>query len=114
MPSIDKQGGGLTLTFAQKNDDVRKILAGYKKQKVVLTDYICTAIRFYEENKNKIQCSNNKDNIEIQELVKAEIDKALRNLSFTNLNQIQEVEVEEKRVDLEDNIDDDFIDIDED
>lgn len=26
MPSIDKPGGGLTLTFASKNEDVRKIL----------------------------------------------------------------------------------------
>lgn len=30
MASINKPGGGITITFAPKNDDVRKILVKYK------------------------------------------------------------------------------------
>ena len=112
MASINKPGGGITITFAPKNDDVRKILVKYKEQNMVLTDYICDAIRFYE--KNKMQYSNNKDNIEIKELIKAEIDKALKNISLTDLNQIQKVKVNENIVDLEDDINNDFINTDED
>lgn len=52
MPAV-KQGGGYTLTFAKKNQDVRNHLDKLKAKKVVITDYICEAIRFYEENKSK-------------------------------------------------------------
>lgn len=52
MPAV-KQGGGYTLTFAKKNQDVRDHLDKLKAKKVVITDYICEAIRFYEENKSK-------------------------------------------------------------
>lgn len=52
MPSV-RQGGGYTLTFAKKNQDVKSHLDKLKANKVVITDYICEAIRFYEENKSK-------------------------------------------------------------
>lgn len=51
MPAV-KQGGGYTLTFAKKNQDVKEHLDKLKSEKVVITDYICEAIRFYEKNKN--------------------------------------------------------------
>lgn len=52
MPAV-KQGGGYTLTFAKKNQDVRNHLEKLKANKVTITDYICEAIRFYEKNKSK-------------------------------------------------------------
>lgn len=52
MPSI-KQGGGYTLTFSKKNHDVRDHLDKLKEKNVVITDYLCKAVRFYEENKDK-------------------------------------------------------------
>ena len=84
MASINKPGGGITITFAPKNDDVRKILVKYKEQKMVLTDYICDAIRFYE--KNKMQYSNNKDNIEIKELIKVDLEDDINN-DFINTDE---------------------------
>lgn len=51
MPSLRKKNGGLTLTFAPRNEDVRLILLGKKDNEgLVLTDYICEAIRFYEKH----------------------------------------------------------------
>lgn len=51
MPNI-KQGGGYSLTFSKKNRDVKIHLDTLKSNGVTITDYICEAIRFYEENKN--------------------------------------------------------------
>ncbi len=119
MPSIDKPGGGLTLTFAAKNEDVRKILVEYKKQKVVLTDYICNAIRFYEENKEK---SIHNNSLNIQELVRMEVEKAIKNITIPNSVPVEEIveqnvdeyksQIIEKRNYLEDDLD--YVDIDED
>lgn len=51
MPSLRKKNGGLTLTFAPRNEDVRLILLEKKDNEgLVLTDYICEAIRFYEKH----------------------------------------------------------------
>lgn len=52
MPNV-KQGGGYTLTFAKKNQDVKEHLDKLKKEKVTITDYLCEAVRFYEKNKDK-------------------------------------------------------------
>lgn len=108
MPNV-KQGGGHTITFAKKNFDVKELLAEKKKVKgFVLTDYICEAVRFFEANKDKIE--NNKiNNINIENLVKLEVAKALSNISGEI--KIGEVKTEEV-VDLEDDLDD--IDIEED
>ena len=73
MASINKPGGGINLAFAARNEDVRLILVGLKEKKVNLTDYVCNAIRFYEENKDK---SNS--NVNIAELVKLEVEKQLQ------------------------------------
>ena len=50
MPSV-KQGGGYTLIFAIKNYDVRDHLDKLKENKVVIIDYLCEAVRFYENIK---------------------------------------------------------------
>lgn len=73
MPNSN-QGGGYTLTFSEKNKDVREILAEKKRQKIVITDYICEAVRFYEKNKNK----NLAD--EIKEQVNSQIANILGNI----------------------------------
>lgn len=76
MPSIDKVGGGITITFAPKNDDVREILVELKKsKKIKLTDYICEAIRFYEANKDKM---NNDDKSNLDEIIKEEVSKQVK------------------------------------
>jgi len=101
MPSV-KQGGGYTLTFAKKNEDVKELLAAKKKEKgMILTDYICEAVRFYEENKNKI-VNNQLGNIDIEELVKKEVSKILNNIQ----QETEEVISSEEVCDLEGNLDD--------
>lgn len=122
MPSIDKVGGGITITFAPKNDDVREILVELKKsKKVKLTDYICEAIRFYEANKDKI----NNDKGDLAEIIKEEVSKQVKSeiekieVSKQIKDEIEKI-LEEKKltlienvsVSLEDELDD--IDIDED
>lgn len=74
MPSIDKEGGGITITFAAKNEDVRKLLVEYKRKKVRLTDYICDAIRFYEDNKDK---KSDIDEEKIIKIIQDEVEKKL-------------------------------------
>ena len=55
MPAV-KQGGGYTLTFSKKNQDVKDILADVKKDnRIKITDYICEAIRRSEEQTSEIQ-----------------------------------------------------------
>lgn len=122
MPSIDKVGGGITITFAPKNDDVREILVELKKsKKVKLTDYICEAIRFYEANKDKM----NNDKGDLAEIIKEEVSKQVKSeiekieVSKQIKDEIEKI-LEEKKltlienvsVSLEDELDD--IDIDED
>ena len=83
MPSIDKVGGGITITFAPKNDDVREVLVELKKsKKVKLTDYICEAIRFYEANKDKM----NNDKGDLAEIIKEEVSKQIK-------DEIEKIEV---------------------
>lgn len=101
MPSINKPGGGITLGFAAKNEDVRLILVELKKKKINLTDYICNAVRFYEENKDKTNTSS----INIAELVRIEVEKQLKDIKIPSL-----IAEEEKAIDLEDvdDLDDSF------
>lgn len=106
MPSV-KQGGGYTLTFAKKNDDVKCLLAKKKLNKVVITDYICDAVRFYEANKDNME-SDKVSIIAIKELIKNEIAAALQNVP-------QQKEIKnpaEEAVDLEEDLD--YVDTDED
>jgi|GEM_PF-1464848 len=110
MPSV-KQGGGYTLTFAKKNEDVKELLFEKKNKGVIITDYICEAIRFFEANKDKVEV-NQLGSINIEDLVKKEIAKALANTSATDT---KEKEISEESVDLEDNLEDlQDTDIDED
>lgn len=105
MPSV-KQGGGYTLTFSKKNEDIKELLIEKRKIKgFVLTDYICDAIRFFEANKDEKKAINN---INIEELVKQEVAKILSNIPI----KVENEEVTEKTSTLEKNLDD--VDIDED
>ena len=109
MPSIDKVGGGITITFAPKNDDVREILVELKKsKKIKLTDYICEAIRFYEANKDKM----NNDKGDLAEIIKEEVSKQVKYEIERILEEKKITLVDEMSVSLEDYLDD--IDIDED
>ncbi|MGG5463531.1 hypothetical protein [Clostridium sp. B9] len=83
MPNV-RQGGGYTLTFSKKNEDVRDLLADKKANEkgFIVTDYICKAIRFFEENKDKgnlIDIAQIKseiiDSLNINELIKNELSK---------------------------------------
>ena len=105
MPSV-KQGGGYTLTFSKKNEDIKELLIEKRKIKgFVLTDYICDAIRFFEVNKDE---KKEITNINIEELVKQEVAKILSNIPI----KVENEEVNEKTSTLEKNLDD--VDIDED
>lgn len=118
MPSIDKVGGGITITFAPKNDDVREILVELKKsKKVKLTDYICEAIRFYEANKDKI----NNDKGDLAEIIKEEVSKQVKfeiekiEVSKQIKDEIEKI-LEEKKLTLIENVsvslEDDLEDVD--
>jgi hypothetical protein len=100
MPST-KQGGGYTLTFAKKNKDVEKLLAEKKEQGIKLTDYICDAVRAFENNKSSNSIDINALNIDIKELVKEQVAIALGKVNET-----------QNEVSLESDLDD--IDIDDD
>lgn len=92
MPNV-RQGGGYTLTFSRKNEDVKDILDKKKNKGIIITDYLCQAVRFYEENKEK---NLNNSNIDITDLVRKEIEKIL------NAKEVSESV--EKNVDLEENL----------
>ncbi|MDJ8959761.1 MULTISPECIES: hypothetical protein [Clostridium] len=94
MPSV-RQGGGYTLTFSRKNEDVKDILDKKKNKGIIITDYLCQAVRFYEENKEKNL--NNSSNIDITDLVRKEMEKIL------NAKEVSESV--EKNMDLEENLD---------
>lgn len=107
MPSV-RQGGGYTLTFSKKNEDIRDLIIEKREKKgFILTDYICDAIRFYEKNKN-----NRKEitNINIEELVRQEVAKILESMPL----KIETKESKEERsiLELERNLED--VDVDED
>lgn len=92
MPSV-RQGGGYTLTFSRKNEDVKDILDKKKNKGIIITDYLCQAVRFYEENKEK---NLNNSNIDITDLIRKEMEKIL------NAKEVSESV--EKNVDLEENL----------
>lgn len=95
MPST-KQGGGHTLTFSKKNEDVRELLEEKKQKRgFVLTDYLCQAVRFYEENKGK-EINNN--SIDIESLVRKEMEKIIKNIPG------EKERSAERAADLEDNL----------
>lgn len=96
MPSV-RQGGGYTLTFSKKNKDVEQILADKKENGIIITDYICNAIRAYENN-------NSESNINI-----VDIEKIVQKQVALALNKNNEIP---KQIVLEDDLDD--IDIDDD
>lgn len=99
MPNT-KQGGGYTLTFAKKNKDVETMLTEKKKQGIKLTDYICDAIRAFENNKPTGNIDINTLSIAITKIVQEQLAIALGKNNDT------------KKVSLESDLDD--IDTDED
>ncbi len=85
MPAV-KQGGGYTLTFSKKNKDVQAHLDELKKSdKVKITDYLCDAVRFYEQNKDN--ASNNNVNLShLEQLIESkfsEISNMISKISNT-------------------------------
>lgn len=102
MPSV-KQGGGYTLTFAKKNQDVKEHLDTLKQNKVIITDYLCEAVRFYENHKNDNTNSNNISNMDIERLIEEKIKDMLGNNSVTFLEKASNVE--ESANNLENGID---------
>lgn len=113
MPSV-KQGGGYTLTFAKKNQDVKLILDDKKNNKIVVTDYICEAIRFYENNKNKEFSNNQVSSIDIEKLIEDKIKIALENNIVTDIDSNNNLNNKVVVHDLEDTNDIDESDIEED
>lgn len=107
MPSIDKVGGGITITFAAKNEDVRKLLVEYKRKKIRLTDYICDAIRFYENNKD-IKSDINEE--KILKMIHDEVEKKL-NAKLKSIDYIEKKEINTE-ITLEDDLN--YVDISED
>lgn len=98
MPST-KQGGGYTLTFSRKNKDIKELLEKKQQQGIIITDYICNAIRFYETNKDA-PAGNNAEYI--QQLIKKEIEKQLINVNINNnKNQINSLEENLDDIDIE-------------
>lgn len=87
MPSIKKQVS-ITLSFSQKNQDIYDDLQEKKKVKGFnQSEYICDCIRFFEENKNKIN-----DGISKNEILKL-IDEKLE--EFKNNFKLEELKDEE-------------------
>ncbi len=77
MPSV-KQGGGYTLTFSRKNKIVKDLLDSKKEEGLVVTEYICNAIKFYEHYKDSI---GNVMNINmVEELVNKKMELLKREL----------------------------------
>lgn len=83
MPSV-RQGGGYTLTFSRKNQDVKEMLEKEKKNGAIISDFICEAIRFYVQNKIKINTNtshitsiNHIDMKHIENLIEQKIKESL-------------------------------------
>lgn len=69
----------ITLSFSRKNEDIFNLLEDKKKDKGFnQNDYICEAIRFYEENKDKI--ASNLDEYRIKELIDKKIEELKKEL----------------------------------
>ena len=118
MPSV-KQGGGYTLTFSKKNQDVKDHLDDLKKKKVVITDYICEAIRFYEKNKNMEIKSTIADYKDIDRIIEEKIKMLIGSYSQGNeekaiTEDVTENSINEKQYDLEDGSGIDDSDLEED
>ena len=75
MPNV-KQGGGYSLTFSKKNRDVKIQLDTLKNNGIVITDYICEAIRFFEKNKDN---SFNKKQIKDEDIERI-VEEKVRHL----------------------------------
>lgn len=70
-----------TLTFSRKNKDIENLIARKGEDKsFILTDYICEAIRFFEEYKDKVnQNSNSHININsIIDLIDSRLNERLK------------------------------------
>lgn len=105
MPAVN-QGGGVTLTFSKKNEDVKDILDKKRKEKKIkITDYICECIRFYENSDR-----HNINDIS-EDKIKDIVEKHMIDI-LNNSNISIPVKSNHEIDSLEDNLDD--IDIDED
>ena len=110
MPSV-KQGGGYTLTFSKKNQDVKEHLDKLKENKVITTDYLCEAVRFFESNKNIDLKSNPIIHLDIDKIIEEKI-KALIGNSVIDSN--KETILEESNIIAKSNLEDNLDSIDDD
>ena len=81
MPAT-RQGGGYTLTFAKRNKDIQNLLADKKNEGIIITDYICEAIRFFEQNKNNNKNSNDLNVDLIEKIVEQKIKETLNKIPY--------------------------------
>lgn len=96
MPAV-KQGGGYTLTFSKKNKDVQEHLDNLKKSdKVKITDYLCYAVRFYEENKDNMS-NNNIDLSPLEQLIENGFSE-ISNMIYKISNQSNEINNEKEKL----------------
>lgn len=96
MPST-RQGGGRTLTFSKKNEDVKEILDNKSEKKgFIFTDYVCEAIRFYEKNKDKNIGTNDIDMNLIESLVEAKIAKMLSKTQVEKDSANEEISIDKE------------------
>lgn len=102
--------GGNKLTFSKKNQDVRKIIDSKKLNDsgFVLTDYVCEAIRFFENSKE----NNLEQKIEriVDEKLSSKLLEIVMNGNYKISN--KSFTKEEKDLELEKNLDE--VDIEED
>ncbi|MGL5328295.1 MAG: hypothetical protein ACRDD7_03430 [Peptostreptococcaceae bacterium] len=91
MPSI-KQGGGFTLTFSKRNEDVKKILEEKKASGIVITNYICDAIRLYEEYRVEAKDTNSTiAERDIDALIESKIKAILNDMNLDLVKKDNEV-----------------------
>lgn len=103
MPSIKKQVS-ITLSFSQKNQDIYNDLQEKKKEKGFnQSEYICDCIRFFEQNKDKINDNINKN--DVLKLIDEKLEDFKNNLNLSDL-QIEAVKNELDNEKLESDIED--------
>lgn len=102
MPAIDK---GITLTFAKKNFDVKDILKEKKANGIIITDYICNAIRFYEKNKDNVNSSI--DINKIERMIEEKIEQALKDYKNIDKEAVITNEIKDEYLEDIDDINDD-------
>lgn len=72
----------ILVSFSKKNTDVFELLEEKKKKNIIISDYICECIRFYEQNNNK--------NESIEDTVKRVVGELILTNNFAVVQQSPE------------------------